>query len=58
MLGLEGTLVIVDIRLMAASLRHGYATKSTVATPYLLLNGTGVPIVIVCKLVWCDQPGN
>ena len=40
------------------TIRHGYATESTVATPHLLLNGTRVPIVIVGRLVRSGQAGN
>ena len=38
--------------------RHGNATKSTVATPHLLLNGTRGPFVIVGELVCSGQPRN
>jgi hypothetical protein len=49
MLGLEEILLIVGARLIAAPLRHGYATESTVDFRVMLVSGTRVTVVIVCQ---------
>ena len=56
--GLGGNSFDCGRKANCSTIRHGYATKSTVATPHLLINGTRVPIVIVGKLVCSSQPGN
>jgi hypothetical protein len=43
--------LIVSASQIAAPLRHGYATESTVSTRLVLVNGTRVPMVIACKVV-------
>jgi hypothetical protein len=56
MLGLEGDLAIVRAGQIAAPSRHGYTTASTDGTRHILVNGTSVPIVVVCKLVSGGEP--
>jgi hypothetical protein len=56
MLGFEATLLIVGTGQIAAPSRHGYTTESTAGTRLILVNGTSVPIVVVCKLVYGGQP--
>jgi hypothetical protein len=51
MLGLEGDLAIVGAGQIAAPSRHGYTTASNI-----LVNGTSVPIAVVCKLVSGGEP--
>ena len=56
--GLGGDFLDCGRKANCSTIRHGYATESTVATPHLLLNGTRVPIVIVGQLVCSGQPRN
>jgi hypothetical protein len=56
MLGLKGDLVIVGAGQIAAPSRHGYTTASTAGTRLILVSGTSVPIVVVCKLVSGGEP--
>ena len=53
MLGFDTTLLIVGKGQIAAPSRHGYTTE---LIRLILVNGTSVPIVVVCKLVYGGQP--
>jgi hypothetical protein len=55
-LGLERSLLIVGVRQMAAPSLYGYSAESAISTQLILLNGTSVPMVIVCKHVCFCQP--